>query len=366
MNTLFSEITIKKLKIKNRIVMPPMVTFDYLDENGLVTKEHVQYYEERAKGGIGLIIVEATCVSSNGRLADRQLRLWSDEYIEGVNQIAEACHKHNSKVLVQIHHAGLKSIKSASNDIIAPSDYEGTSDLDKNLISARALTIDEIHDLQRDFIDASVRAKKAGFDGIELHGAHGYLISQFLSPIINKRDDLYGGSILNRVRFATEIITGIRKAVGDDFIIACRMGFNEPDLQTSIKVAKEFERAGLDLLHVSFGMISPLESDPTDLPQVPEDFNYNAIVYGGTEIRKNINIPVIVVNGIKTPEQASYLIENNLADFTAIGRGLLVDAEWANKVAQNEAIKPCLDCKICLWFKSGKSCPGKKSKKKNS
>lgn len=366
MNTLFSEINIKNLKIKNRIAMPPMVTFDYLDENGLVNKEHVQHYEERAKGGIGLIIVEASCVSSNGRLSNRQLRLWSDEYIEGFSQIAEACHKHDSKALVQIHHAGLKSIKSASNDIIAPSNYEGTSDLDKSLISARALTIDEIHDLQKDFIGAAVRSKKAGFDGIELHGAHGYLISQFLSPIINKRDDLYGGDIRNRARFATEIITGIRKAVGDDFIIACRMGFNEPDLQTSIKLAKEFERAGLDLLHVSFGMASPLEADPTDLPQVPENFNYNAIVYGGTEIRKNINIPVIVVNGIKTPEQASYLIENNLADFVAIGRGLLVDAEWANKTAQNEAITPCLDCKICLWFRSGKSCPGKKSKNKSS
>ena len=144
------------------------------------------------------------------------------------------------------------------------------------------------------------------------------------------------------------------------------MGFNEPDLQTSIETAKLLEKAGVDLLHVSFGMFAPSEVAPADLPEIPEDFNYNHVVYGGTEIKKNVNIPVIVVNGIKTPEQASYLVENNLADFTAIGRGLLVDADWAKKAEEKEAIMPCLDCRICLWFRSGKSCPGKKAQNKTS
>lgn len=366
MNTLFSEITIKSLKIKNRIVMPPMVTFDYLEDEGLVTEEHIKHYEERAKGGVGLIVVEATCVSVNGRLSNKQLRLWSDEYIDGLSKITEVCHKYGSKTLLQIHHAGLNSPKSASEDIVAPSDYEGISNFDKSTISARALTIDEIHSIQKDFIAAAIRAKKAGFDGVELHGAHGYLISQFLSPIINKRDDSYGGSLVKRANFATEIITGIREALGEDFIIACRMGFNEPNLQTSIEIAKLFEKTGVDLLHVSSGMFGPSEVDSADLPEIPQDFNYNHIVYGGTEIKKNINIPVIVVNGIKTPEQASYLVENNLADFVAIARGLLVDEEWANKAEKNEPVAPCLNCKFCLWFRSGKSCPGISAKNKIS
>lgn len=361
MNTLFSDITIKNLKIRNRVVMPPMVTFDYLDESGLVTEEHIQHYEERAKGGVGLVIVEANCVSSNGRLSEKQLRLWSDEYIEGVSKIAKAVHKHGAKTLVQLHHAGLQATKSTSGDIVAPSDYNGTSPMGKNPISARALKIDEIRNLQKDFVDAAVRAKKAGFDGIELHGAHGYLISQFFSPLVNKREDSYGGNINNRCRFATEIIAEIRKAVGHDFIIGCRMGFNEPNLQSSIEIAKELEKAGADLLHVSFGMIFPGQIAEEDLPKVPEDFNYNAVVYGGTEIKRNVNIPVIVVMDIRTPEQANYLIENNLADFTAIGRGLLVDAEWANKAKENNSIMTCLGCKNCLRYRSGRFCPGKKS-----
>ena len=342
--------------------MPPMVTFDYLEENGLFTEEHVTHYEERAKGGVGLIIIEATCVNKNGRLADRQLRLWSDKYVDGFSKIAEACHKYGAKVLLQIHHAGLKAPKSSSVDIVAPSNYDEKLDLKNSSISARALTVNEIHGLQKDFIDAAVRAKKAGLDGVELHGAHGYLISQFLSPIVNKREDLYGRNVINRARFATEIITGIREATGNDFIIGCRMGSNEPDLRTSIELAKNFEKAGADLLHVSFGF-GPIAMAQSDLPMVPEDFKHNWIVYGGTEIKRNVNIPVIVVNGIKTPEQASDLIENDLADFVAVGRGLLVDAEWVNKAQQANTILTCLDCKVCVWFKSGNSCPGKRVQK---
>lgn len=365
MNKMFSEINIGSLNIKNRIVMPPMVTFDYLEEDGLVTEEHIKHYEERAKGGVGLIIVEATCVNSKGRLSNKQLRVWSDEYIEGLSKIAEVCHKYGAKVLVQIHHAGLETPKSASEDIVAPSAYEGKSNFDGRDVSARALTIDEIHSLQKDFLEAAVRVKKAGFDGIELHGAHSYLISQFFSPLANKREDSYGGSLINRTRFAVEIIEKIRENLGTDFIIGCRMGCNEPDLETSIKIAQELEKAGADLINVSSGFVAPTGIAPSDVPEVPEAFNYNFIVYGGTEIKKNVSIPVIVINDIKTPEQANCLIENDLTDFVALGRALLVDAEWVNKAGKNEKINLCLGCKFCAWFKSGKACAGIRVQGKN-
>jgi NADPH2 dehydrogenase len=358
MNRLFSEIPIGNVKIKNRIVMPPMVCLGYTNADGMVTEKNRRHYEERARGGVGLIIVEATCINPSGRLADRQLGLWSDEQIEGFHKIAEVCHRYGAKVLVQIHHAGLKTPGSVTADIVAPSDYRETFHQGGKNIAARALTVAEIHTLQADFAAAALRAQKAGLDGVELHGAHSYLISQFFSPLVNQRTDDYGGSITNRAHFAVEIIASIRAQAGKDFIIGCRMGGNEPDLEGGIAIARELEKAGADLLHVSSGMDSP---DAKEL-QIPDDFrahspNYNWIVYGGTQVKKNVQLPVIVVNNIKTPEQANYLIENKLADFTAIGRGLLVDPEWANKAAENEAITTCLGCKPCARFRSIEACP---------
>ncbi|HBE77797.1 MAG TPA: hypothetical protein DDW65_08425 [Firmicutes bacterium] len=252
----------------------------------------------------------------------------------------------------------MKTPKSVTADIVAPSDYRETFHQRGKNIAARALTVAEIHTLQADFAAAAFRAQNAGLDGVELHGAHGYLISQFFSPLVNKRLDEYGGSIANRARFAVEIIASIRAQTGNDFIVGCRMGSNEPDLEGGIAIARELEKAGADLLHVSSGMDTP---DAKEL-EISDDFsayapNYNWIVYGGTQVKKNVQLPVIVVNNIKTPEQANYLIENKLTDFTAIGRGLLVDPEWANKAAENEAITACLGCKPCTRFKSVESCP---------
>ena len=344
MNSLFSEYIVNGVKIKNRIVMPPIVCFGEAKADGLVTEKHVRHYEVRARGGVGLIIVEATCITPEGRLANSQLGLWSDEQIDGMRKITEACHRYGAAVMVQIHHAGYKTRKNLSRDIVAPSDYV------QDGISARALALEEIYRLQEEFVMAAMRAKEAGFDGVELHGAHGYLISQFFSPMVNKREDEYGGCLENRARFAAEIIKKIKASAGEGFIVGVRMGCNEPSLEDGIGIAKELQKAGADMLHVSSGIGSDM------LPRVPEDFHYNWIVYGGTEIKKNVNIPVIVVNGIRTPERADYLIRNGLADFTAIGRGLLVDAEWANKAAARQEVVECLDCQACKRFRSIDNC----------
>lgn len=342
---LFSEAVIKGKNIRNRIVMPPMVCFGWSDSSGMVTEDHIRHYENRAKGGVGLIIVEAACVNKDGRLSPSQIGIWSDEQIEGLRKIADVCHKNGAKVLIQIHHAGLATPDPVSSNHLCPSDF------DDGKKHGRAMTVEEIHMIQDDFVRACKRAEISGFDGIEFHGAHGYLIDQFLSPVVNKRDDQYGGCRENRGRFISEIIERVKIQVPDGFIIGCRMGGNDPTIEDGIENAKILENSGVDILHVSAGI-----SDGT-LPSVPEDFPYNYIVYSGMEIKKAVNIPVIVVNDIRTPERASYLVENNMADFTAIGKGLLVDPQWANKAQHGEEIVTCLKCSKCWRFVDSRKCP---------
>jgi NADPH2 dehydrogenase len=362
MPNLFSKITIRNHEIKNRVVMPPMVCFGMAAENGQVTDKNIEHYTARAQGGVGLIVVEATCVNKEGRLSPTQLGLWEDSQIDGFTRLAEACHRYGAKIMVQIHSAGLMTPNSVTQELVAPSAYSGKSRMGDN-ISARALTATEILKIQDQFAEASMRAQKAGLDGVELHGAHGYLISQFLSPVIYRRQDLYGGSAANRALFAVEIITKIRNVTSKDFIISCRIGCNEPELANGIENAKILQAAGLDLLHISTGAEAPM-TGPGPIP-VPSGFPFNWVVYGGTEIKKTINIPVIVVNGIRTPEQAGYLIENGLADFAALGKGLLVNPDWANEALQKVKVASCLDCKVCSYFRrDGAVCPGKAARAK--
>lgn len=347
MSNLFDSIIIKGHKIKNRVVVPPMVCFGWTEDNGYISKANIEHYEAFAKGGAGLIILEAHAVEKDGRLSNNQLGIWSDLHIEGLKRVAEVCRKYDTVALVQIHHAGLNTPRNVSTLPISPSGFN------KNGSLSRAMTLDDIKRVQESFLLAALRAEKAGFQGIELHGAHGYLIDQFMSPIINSRRDEYGGSIENRMRFGLEIIDMIKAEVGKDFIIGYRMGGNEPTLEEGTLIAKALEAKGVDLIHVSAG----IQGDT--VPEVPKDFPYNWIVYCGTEIKKEVEIPVIVVNGIRTPKQASDLIENNLADFVAVGRGQLVDSSFANKASINKEPNPCLKCPKCLWFKDGKKCPGR-------
>lgn len=346
MDSLFTVQKIKDLEIKNRIVLPPMVCFNFADDNGFVSKANIEHYEKMAKGGSGLIIVEATCVNENGRLSMNQLGIWSNEHISGLSKIAEVCHKNDSKVFIQLHHAGLRTPKVVNTDTMTSSDYNDGK------ISARAMSKGEIHSIQEDFINAAIRAEKAGFDGVELHGAHSYLLTQFFSTKVNKRTDEYGGNFENRIRIAREIIDGIKQNVGSSFVVGIRMGCNENNLENSISMAKTFESMGIDYIHVSTGF----DNTPVD-KKLPDDFPCNWIVYGGTIIKKNVNIPVIVVNSIKTAKQARYLTDNNLADFVAVGRAQLADYNFVNHIREEKDIIECLECKPCSWFTDGRKCP---------
>ena len=347
MADLFSPISIKGIEIKNRIVLPPMVRFGWSDEKGFVSDKHIKHYSQIAKGGAGLIIIEALAIAKGGELSETQLGIWSDDHIDGISKIAEACHRHGSVVTAQIHHAGLETPTSVSKIASAPSDFKKNGRL-----AAKALSVEEIQKIQEQFVDAAERARKAGLDGIEIHGAHGYLIGQFMSPITNKRDDNYGGDLAGRSTFACQIIEMVKSSTGsDNFIIGYRMGGNEPTLDEGRKIARILEDAGIDLLHVSSGI------EGNTIPKPPLDFDYSWIVYCGTEIKKHTRIPVIVVHRIKTQEQGKDLIENGMADMVAVGRGHLCDTDWANKARDNLKVIKCLECAVCFWFDEIEKCP---------
>ncbi|MDD5361920.1 MAG: NADH:flavin oxidoreductase [Ignavibacteria bacterium] len=345
MAELFSEIKIKEFKIKNRVVLPPMVNFGWSDDKGFVSEKHVQHYDRISRNEAGIIIVEATCISRDGRVADSQLGIWSDEHVEGLKKITSACHKHGAVVLIQIHHSGLVVKEIISEFAYGPSAIEGNP-------RTRELTIEQMEKIKQNFIDAAIRAKNAMFDGIELHGAHGFLLNQFTNEKINKRTDAYGGTFSGRMRYPTEIITGIKNAVEEPFILGYRLGVNHSSIEEGIDAAKYLEKNGIDILHVSHG------GNKDEINAKPAGFDYNNVVYNGTIVKKNVNVPVITVNEIQTPKRASWLIENNLSDFVSIGRDLLVDNKWVIKAGTGEEINYCAHCKTgCKRHAAPENCP---------
>ncbi|HDP75421.1 MAG TPA: NADH:flavin oxidoreductase [Bacteroidales bacterium] len=338
-------IVINGINIKNRVALPPIVNVGWSNPDGMVSSKHIAHYERIAKGGTGLIIVEATCVNPTGRIFKYQLGIWDDNHIEGLARIAEAVHKHDTKVLIQLHHAGLTTRKAVAEKAFGPSvDPENNRSVE--------LTQEQIDGLVNSFVSAARRAHLAGFDGVELHGAHGYLLNQFASSAINHRTDEYGGSHENRLQFAHQIIKGIREVAPPSFIIGYRMAGCSPTLTDGIEIAKLLQDYGVHYLHVSHGGEKGIN------PSVPNGFAFNHVVYMGTEVKKHVTVPVMVVNQIKSPERANMLLSNGLADTVAIGRDMLTDPDWVAKAKTGEAINLCVDCQPrCKRYTKPELCP---------
>ena len=329
--------------LKNRIVMAPMVT-QYASREGYVTERIKNYYEARARGGPALIIVEGTYIHPCGQGLPNLLNIGDDMFITGMSELVEVIHSHNTKAALQIYHCGRKTTPTLIGmQPVAPS----------SLASAggevpKELTIDEIGKITDHFARAALRAKRAGFDGVEIHGAHGFLIDQFLSRSSNKRQDSYGGNLPNRARFLIEIIKAIKETVGKNYPVWCRINGKVYEKGgTSLKEAREIARmtqdAGADAIHVSaFGKQNPIYlTSPTFAPAV--------IANLAEGIKKAVTIPVIAVGKIAL-EAGDRILKENKADFLAIGRGLLADPEHINKVASGnlEDITPCIECSECF------------------
>lgn len=328
---------IGNLELKNRMVMAPMCMYS-ADESGEVKEFHRVHYGSRALGGIGLILMEATAVIPNGRISSGDLGIWSDSHIEGLKSVVEFIHTTDTKIGIQIAHAGRKS---DSNDeyIVAPSAIKHSDEYKE----PRKLNMKDIKSLVKAFTDAAHRANQAGFDTIEIHAAHGYLIHQFLSPITNKRDDEYGGSVENRTRFLKEILISVREVWPKEKPILLRVSADDYkdegiDKEEMIKIINEVKEY-IDIVHVSTGGLVDVK-----FPVYP---GYQ-VVHSDT-IKHKCNIPTIAVGLIDTYEQIEEILGNERADLVSMGRALLRDPHFV----MNMAHKNDLELEYTSQYKRG-------------
>jgi len=337
---LFAPGQIGGLELKNRVIMPAMGT-GYADAGGFAGAKLQQYHRERAKGGVGLIITEVTSVVEG---IDHQLSVADDKYIPGLAELSGVIHEGGAKAALQLWHSAYERDPSGGGlRAVGPSPVPLTT---REI--PRELSVPEIHDLVERFAAAALRARKAGFDGVEIHGAHGYLIAQFLSARHNRRDDEYGGSVAGRARFLLEIIRAIREAVGPNFPVWCRINGAEYGIRNgnTINDAKQISRlavaAGADAIHVSgWGVVSYGSATVSAIPGILAPL--------AAEIKQAVEVPVIAVCRLDY-DLGEKILREGQADFIAIGRRLIADPAYPSKVLAGrlEDINPCIACNECI------------------
>jgi len=345
-SSLFQPGRIGRMEIPNRMVMPPMAT-NYATEKGFVSDRIQSYYEARATGGVGLIIVEAVSVESPlGNTVLRNLALDDDAYLPGLQKLVTGIKRHGARVAAQIFHAGVSTSRALTGGLqpVGPSEVTAFT-----REKSRALSVSEISLLVEKFAKAALRAKKAGFDAVEIHGGTNYIIAQFLSGYWNKRTDRYGGSLENKARFPLEVVQAVRKAVGQDYTVWFRINVTDFGLEDGItleqakQVSRWVESAGANAIHAtSFGGVTQPHMGPTVL-------DHGILLPYAHEIKKVVGVPVIAPGRID-PDQAVKALDQGQADFIAIGRGLLADPELPRKLAEGrpEDINPCIGCLECI------------------
>ena len=346
MKHLFTPFQIKNLTLKNRIVLPPLASF-LIEKGGAVTDRAVEHYRRRAAGGPAMVIMEACAVSPEGVVSENQARIDSDRLIEGLSRIAAAIRAEGAVPAIQIHHAGRQtSAKVIKRLPLAPSPLPCPAIRG----DVAPLTVGQIQDLIKKFAEAAVRSREAGFELLEIHGAHGYLINQFLSRYSNIREDGYGGDIAGRTRFARDIISEIRNRLGPSFPISFKISAQEfvPDgltVEESIDILKLLVAAGIDAIQVSAGN----DSTPEWICQ-PMFMQKACLAESAAAIKKALKIPVMAVGRINDPWTADNIIAKDMADLVCIGRGLMADPEMPIKAQEGrfDEIRTCIACNTCM------------------
>ena len=338
---------IGSLYVRNRLVMPAMAT-NFASAHGEPTERLISYYEARAHGGVGMMVIENASIDEpaggNGTV---QLRIDHDRFIPGLSVLAGRMHEEGAAVALQINHAGaVANPRRTGAPAVGPSDVGWT---DASL-RPTPLTLDAIGRIIGRYAEAAVRAQRAGFDAVEVHGAHGYLIAQFLSPVTNRRTDAYGGSVENRWRFAVDVVRAVRDAVGIDYPILFRLSGDEflpggRTLDESVEQSALLVDAGIDGLSVSAGTAANPE---VQLEPIAYEEGWRA--YLAASIRKTICVPVITAGVFRNPKTVEDALEEGAADFVAIGRGLIADPEWPNKARSDAeaSIRHCISCNRCV------------------
>ncbi|WP_318617578.1 NADPH dehydrogenase NamA [Sporosarcina sp. YIM B06819] len=326
MTKLFEPFTIRNTTFKNRIVMAPMCMYSSLNEDGQVEDWHKIHYATRAVGQVSLIIVEATAVQPAGRISAQDLGIWSDDHVEGLAEVVRLMQQHGAKTGIQLAHAGRKA--TVEGDIYAPSAI-AFSDSYRTPVE---MTIEDIKETVQAFKEGTIRAKKAGFDVIELHAAHGYLLNEFLSPLTNKRTDAYGGSAENRYRLLREVIDEVRAVwEGPLFLRISAHDYADGGMTADsyVAMAQWMKAQGVDLIDVSSGAVVPAAIDVFPGYQVP---------FSET-IRAGAHIATGAVGLITTGIQAEEILKNGRADVVLLARELLRDPYWAYTAAKELGVE---------------------------
>ncbi|WP_298534252.1 NADH:flavin oxidoreductase [uncultured Methanobrevibacter sp.] len=303
------EFKLKNITLRNRIVMPPMAR--EMSDDGRVSTDLIEYYRKRAKD-TGLVIVEHAYVSLEGKSSKKQLSMADDSVIDGFKELTDAIHNEKCFAIAQLNHARPQSIAYDKSNV-------------------NNMTKEDIKKVKDDFKNASIRTKKAGFDGVEIHAAHEYLLNHFYSPLTNKRADEYGGNLENRLRLANEIIQDVRKSVGEDYIVAIRFGaydyWEGGSKLDEIPIAvKSFIDSGVDLIDISGGLCrfqNPYSKEPGYFKEL-------------SKIAKEASsVPVILTGGVKKAKDAEKLLKEGYCDLIGIGRAMIMDAEWSKKALKS-------------------------------
>jgi 2,4-dienoyl-CoA reductase-like NADH-dependent reductase (Old Yellow Enzyme family) len=351
MNILLTPARIGSVEIKNRIVMPPMTTRT-ADDNGFITDDSIAYYMARVRGGTGLITVEMASPEKAGRHRRREVGIYDDRFLPGLTRLVREIHRGGAKASIQLGHAGGHTrVDICGETPIAPSAiphpvYEKTFET----IIPEAMSKQRIAKTLAAYVEAARRAKAAGFDCVEIHAAHGYLISQFHAPFENQRNDEFGGSLLNRARFGLYVLRAVKEKVPGIAVIyrlsvedyfPGGMPFAE-GRQVAIWAAK----AGADALHITAGHYRSLPSAQIVLP--PMSFPDATFLHFAAEVKQEVSVPIIAVGRLGNPATARAAVEHGKADFIALGRSLIADPQWVEKVARNEPVRPCLACNTCI------------------
>ena len=341
---IFTPLTVKNMTIKNRIVMMPMGT-NYGEQNGEMSFLHINYYKERAKGGTGLIIVENASVDSpQGSNGTTQLRIDHDNYLPRLYKFCEEIHKYGTCIAIQINHAGASAVSARTNmQPVSASDIPSKEGGE----IPRPLSVEEIHHIVKKYGEAAKRAQAAGFDAVEIHAGHSYLISQFLSPLTNKRTDEFGGSVENRTRFCRMVIEEVRKQVGPFFPIMLRLSADElmeggNTLEDTLEYL-EYIQDEVDIFDVSCGLNGSI--------QYQIDANYMKDgwrSYMPKAVREKFGKPCISMGNIRNPKVAEQILADGDADLIGMGRGLIAEPAWVNKVATGREcdLRKCISCNI--------------------
>lgn len=341
---LFEKGKIGNCEIKNRLIVTAMVT-NYCNKEGKATERYIRYHEEKAKGGWGLIITEDYAINAHSMGYEYIAGLYNDDQIESHRELTDRVHQYGTKIFAQIYHAGKQQSSGVNGGVqpMAPSAIPCPWCREQ----PREMTKADIKRVIADFASCAKRVKEAGFDGIELHAGHGYLLAEFLSPYINKRTDEYGGCLDNRARIIKEVLDAMRANVGDDFPIMIRFSAEEGmpgsrDMSETRVLAKLFEEWGFDALHISSGVYGDYNKQIVS----PMYVGHAWTVDFAEEVKRIVNIPVVTVNRINDPRMADGIIALGKADFVGMGRGSLADPELPNKAKAGRMsdIRYCIGC----------------------